>query len=77
MKFFFFFGAEAMILLVEIVVGIPIGEASRGGVPLIAENLDVFLIHFDRRRICQWQGPVLVGGLSFLGPQPVIGKSRN
>lgn len=36
MKFFFFFGAEAMIALEEAVIGIPIGEAARGSVSLVA-----------------------------------------
>lgn len=36
-----------MILLEEGVVGIPIGEAARGSVPLIAEYVCVFLVHLD------------------------------
>lgn len=47
MKFLLFFGAEAMILLEEAVMGIPGGEATRGSVPLIAEYVRVFLIHLD------------------------------
>ena len=36
-----------MILLKEAVIGIPIGEATRGSVPLIAEYVRVFSVHFD------------------------------
>lgn len=48
MQFFLLFGAEAMILLEEAVIGIPIGEATRGSVPLIAEYVRVFLVHLDK-----------------------------
>lgn len=36
-----------MILLEEAIIGVPIGEATRGSVPLIAEYVRVFSIHLD------------------------------
>lgn len=59
MKFILFFGAEAVIALEEAVVGIPIGEAAWGSVPLIAEHVHVCFIHLDKRVICLWQVCVL------------------
>ena len=47
MKIFLLFGTKPMILLKEAVIGIPIGEATRGSVPLIAEYIRVFSVHFD------------------------------
>ena len=47
MKLFLFFGTEAMITLEEAVIGIPIGEAAGISIPLIAEDVDVLLVHLD------------------------------
>ena len=38
-----------MITLEEAVIGIPIGKAAGIGIPFIAEDVDVLLVHFDRR----------------------------
>lgn len=38
-----------MITLEEAVTGIPIGKAAGIGIPFIAEDVDVLLVHFDRR----------------------------
>ena len=38
-----------MITLEEAVIGIPIGEAAGIGIPFIAEDVDVLLVHLDRR----------------------------
>ena len=38
-----------MITLEEAVIGIPIWKAAGIGIPFIAEDVDVLLVHFDRR----------------------------
>ena len=37
-----------MITLEEAVIGIPIGEAAGIGIPFIAEDVDVLLVHLDK-----------------------------
>lgn len=58
MQLFLFFGTESMIMLEKAVIWVPIGEAARGGVPLIAEHVHIFLVHLERRKLYQWQVPL-------------------
>ena len=43
-----------MIALEEAIIRVPIGEAARGGVSLITEDVYVLLIHLNRGINYQW-----------------------
>ena len=46
---FFFGGGELVIALVEVIVGVPVGEAAGGGIVFCADHTDVFLVHCRRQ----------------------------
>lgn len=60
---FFFLWAETMKALVKAVSRIPIREAARSGVSLVAQHVYVLLVHLVRSPICEWRAPFFQSGM--------------